>query len=374
MPHWKHYEQDYLQSLTQSRAGETKIGDIIRAGIGSSDAGQIVILGIPEDIGIRANLGIGGAATAWNAFLRSFLNIQSTEALNGQNCSILGHLDCSDLQPIIASNSIAALRQAVSRIDYVVASKIEQITALGKLPVIIGGGHNNAYPIIKGAARGYQKGGRHKEPVLNVINLDAHTDFRPTEGRHSGNGFRYAFQEGFLDRYALIGLHRNYNAQSIIDEIAREERIFYTFWEEIFLEEKLDFRKAVEQALQFTTGRICGIELDLDCVENTLSSAMTPSGLSPTLARQYVYQCTQRADPAYLHICEGAVKLYQDLSNMVDSPDRSPGLNKDVADLNVQTVPPGTGPLNNGMVDPTTGKLIAYLVSDFIRALTVKTP
>ncbi len=33
---------------------------------------------------------------------------------------------------------------------------------------------------------------------INSINLDAHSDFRPAEGRHSGNGFRYAEEDGYL--------------------------------------------------------------------------------------------------------------------------------------------------------------------------------
>jgi arginase family enzyme len=32
---------------------------------------------------------------------------------------------------------------------------------------------------------------------VNAINFDAHSDFRILEGRHSGNGFSYAYEEGF---------------------------------------------------------------------------------------------------------------------------------------------------------------------------------
>ena len=60
-----------------------------------------------------------------------------------------------------------------------------------KIPIIVGGGHNNAYGIIKGSALALNK-------KINVLNIDAHADFRPLEGRHSGNGFSYAFHEGFI--------------------------------------------------------------------------------------------------------------------------------------------------------------------------------
>jgi formiminoglutamase len=35
---------------------------------------------------------------------------------------------------------------------------------------------------------------------VNAINFDAHSDFRILEGRHSGNGFSYAYEEGFLKK------------------------------------------------------------------------------------------------------------------------------------------------------------------------------
>jgi formiminoglutamase len=54
---------------------------------------------------------------------------------------------------------------------------------------------------------------------------------------------------------------------------------------------------------------LCGIEIDLDCIENTLSSAITPAGFSPLHARQYVSFAAASAKPAYLHICEGATRL-----------------------------------------------------------------
>jgi formiminoglutamase len=57
-------------------------------------------------------------------------------------------------------------------------------------------GHNNAYGCIKGAAKGLYKAGIIPLVQINAINLDAHADFRPLEGRHSGNAFRYADEDG----------------------------------------------------------------------------------------------------------------------------------------------------------------------------------
>ena len=74
-----------------------------------------------------------------------------------------------------------------------------------------------------------------------------------------------------------------------------------------------------------------GIELDLDSIRNTLSSASSPSGLSDIHARQYINLCAAHVRACYLHICEGAVQM----------PD--------------------------GRTSVLTGKLISYLVSVFIK-------
>jgi len=310
----KIYQQADLNAIIKTRAGETKLGERINLNWQDNEV-KFVLLGIAEDIGVQVNRGIGGTHTAWNSFLHAFLNIQSTKVLSGNEIGIYGCLSFDDLKP----NS-----ESVEITDNEVVKAILEIINFGKTPVIIGGGHNNAYPIIKGVSIA-------KKQAINAINLDAHSDFRAKEGRHSGNGFRYAFDEGFLQKYSIIGLHENYNSQAIIDEISQNPYIQFSFWEDIFLLEKMTFKEAILQAIDFTKNAPTGIELDLDCVENTLTSAMTPCGISATQARQYIYQTASLADVAYLHICEGATQL------------------------------------STGQTDFSTGKLISYLVSDFMK-------
>ncbi len=94
------YSQSQIDDITRKRFGESKIGEEV---IVISDAtrweddlknndSQFVIIGIPEDIGVRANLGRGGAHTAWKPALDSFLNQQSNQFLNGKECCVLGHI------------------------------------------------------------------------------------------------------------------------------------------------------------------------------------------------------------------------------------------------------------------------------------------
>ena len=346
MKHFRTYSRHDVLNITRLRRYETKLGEKVRvaedpAAIQSfleSTPARFVLFGIPEDLGIRANHGIGGAETAWLPFLNAFVNIQSTDRFNGEELVLLGHFDFGEVRGVIESHArgeeerIDALRHAVANIvDEEVEGLVKMITAAGKCPIAIGGGHNNAYPLLKGSAKGLHKAGILPKAQLNAVNLDAHADFRVEEGRHSGNGFRYAMQEGYLGKYAVVGLHENYNSQSMLDDLYSNLNVNYTFFEDIFIHEKLNFRQAVAQAFNFADEQHMGIELDLDAIQNSLSSASSPVGVPVTMARQYLNYAAQNPKLAYLHICEGASQLA------------------------------------NGRTDPHTGKLIAYLVSDFVK-------
>lgn len=344
--HFKFYNKEDILTLTHVRKFETKLGERIKCisdKISPEEAIQqtgcnYILFGIPEDIGIKANHGIGGADSAWFPFLSSFLNIQSNDFFTGENILLLGHFDFNDLKVLIESNAatpdekIEAYRHAVNTIDEEVENLVKIITQYKKIPVIIGGGHNNAYPAIKGAAKGLHKADLLQLPQINCINLDAHADYRPAEGRHSGNPFRYADEDGYLNKYCILGLHENYLQQNVLLDIVNNPFIDFISYEEIFIHERKNFIQAIAHATGFTEETFTGIELDLDSVENILSSALTPSGISALYARQYLNFVATDAKVAYLHICEGATKTDDDQENI------------------------------------STGKLISYLVSDFIKS------
>ncbi len=322
MNNLKIYSQKDALSYFNPRKGETKLGESI---LFVDDfehleniSAKFVILGIPEDIGVKANLGIGGAHTLWRSFLSVFLSVQSNEFIKAGDIALLGEI----VPPVVTKQSIEAYRSAVDNLDAIVAPIIEKIVKMGKVPIIIGGGHNNAFPIIKGAATANKK-------AVNTINIDAHADIRPTnEGRHSGNGFSNALEQGYLNNYYIFGLHQNYNNQFTLDTIKKNERIKAVFFDDLLTDNK----KVVENWLIFTKdlSSPCGLELDLDCIANTLSSAATPSGFNINEIRQILLLKDQKY--LYFHVCEGAVKLDDDRE------------------------------------DQQTAKAVAYLVTDFIKS------
>lgn len=340
MEHLLRFTQKDLSKITNHRSGEVKFGEKMQLIPEGEDITQFlknskaefVLLGIPEDIGVRANNGRSGAATAWESAIKSIANIQHNRFCKGSQIIVLGTLDtatfnqeaeglCFDSTPDRKKFS-----EIVSKIDREVAHIITIVVQCGKIPIIIGGGHNNAYGNIKGSALAFGK-------PINAINLDAHSDFRIMEGRHSGNGFSYAFEEGFLKKYFIFGLHESYTSKNVLDQLkSLKEKIQYNTYDAIKVRGEKEFRLEMQIAYDFIKSDAYGIEIDLDALPLVPSSAMTPSGFSVEEVRQFIYFFGKHQNACYLHICEGA-----------------PALDTET---------------NNHMV----GKLIGYLMTDFVKA------
>lgn len=344
LPHFTVCTKETILGNTTLRRFETKLGErvqtpAVNAYAAALDAttARYIIIGIPENIGVKANGGTGGTSTAWPAFLQAFLNTQSNDFFSGDSVMVLGSFDFSDMERLIDENGSSdeekkdAYRHAVNTIDDEVEKLIKTIVTAGKFPVVIGGGHNNAYPLLKGAAKGLQQAQRLPLAQINCINLDAHTDYRPEEGRHSGNAFRYAESDGFLQKYCALCIHESYLPQNVWMDLVNNPFMDCITYEDIFIHEKRTFTQAVAHAIDFTEDNFTGIELDLDAIENVLSSAMTPCGITTQQARQYVSLCAAGTKAVYLHLCEGATLL------------------------------------SDGKKNEATGKILSYLVSDFIK-------
>ncbi|WP_298119488.1 formimidoylglutamase [Flavobacterium sp.] len=328
-----------LSKITNHRSGEVKYGEKMVTIPKEQDVleflkkceQQFVLFGIPEDIGVRANFGRPGADSAWESAIKSIANIQHNRFCKGSQIVILGHLDCSEEMEAIKDldfNKITdrkKMSELVVKIDKEVVHIVSQIVKAGKTPIVIGGGHNNAYGNIKGTALA-------KGKPINAINFDAHSDFRIMEGRHSGNGFKYAYEEGFLKNYFIFGLHESYTSKSVLKELKDlENRVRFNTYDEVNIRREKNFQTEIELAHSFIKNDCYGIEIDLDAIPNIASSAMTLSGFSVEELRRFIYFFGKHQNAAYLHICEGAPSLDNEKNNHL------------------------------------VGKLIGYLVTDFIK-------
>jgi len=333
------YSQEDILAFVNKRKGEKKFGEKVAFITNPNDfeaellnsKAKYVLFGIKESIGVKANKGNQGTETAWDSTLSSLLNTQNSPLNKGKKVLVLGCLEFPEKMESAKQldsnnpNDLKKLYNLVSEIDEEVTNLIFKIVSAGKIPIVIGGGHNNAYGNIKGTSLALNK------PV-NVINFDAHTDFRALEGRHSGNGFSYAFQEGFLNNYFIFGIHENYTSKAILEELSAHNRhINYNTFEAIAIRKETSLENEMQYALNFIKKEAFGIEIDLDAIQNTASSAMSPSGFSVNETRQFVSVIGKSKKVAYIHLCEAAPVLESNTANQ-------------------------------------TGKLLSYLITDFIRA------
>lgn len=336
--HYLHiYSREEIDSLIAKRNGEIKFGECVQTLKSSNNfseelkksTSKYVLIGVPEDIGVKLNRGIGGTQTAWKVALKSLCNIQENNFNKGNDLLVLGYLDFSKELEKITTTDIDFRKKGndlVKLIDKELSALIALIISIDKIPIIVGGGHNNSYGNIKGS---YEALGK----KVNVINLDAHTDFRILEERHSGNGFSYAYNDNFLNKYYIFGVHENYTPKIIFDIINKNPDLEYSTFEEIEIYNTKDFTIELENARDFIATSNFGIEIDLDAIESFPSSAMSPSGFSTKQARQFVNYFGKHKNATYLHICEA-------------SPDV----------------------LNEHMTASQVGKFISYLISDFMKS------
>jgi formiminoglutamase len=328
---------EILNRITSKRGGETKFFEHAKCLSQPSDLELVledaevkfVLFGIKEDIGVLANNGQPGAKDTWDVALKSLLNLQSNQFTNPSNVLLLGHLDFLELYDTLPSIQPDQLqdtyRNYVEKIDQSVTELVCTIVKAGKIPILIGGGHNNAYGAIKGSALAL-------DSKINTLNFDAHTDLRALEGRHSGNGFSYALEEGYLERYFIFGVHENYTSKEIFKYIeASKSKIEFNTFEDLIVRKKITFEKASENAMDFVSDSKFGIEIDCDVIQNIFSSAQTPSGFSVNQTRRFVHYFGSHPNATYLHICEAATT-------------------------------------NDPQANAQTGKLLSYLITDFMNA------
>jgi len=174
------------------RPDDPRLGSIIEYNVNAAlTPGRPVIIGFPQDEGVRRNGGRVGAAKAparirhWLARLTPWYSTFKTD---------LSDAPAADLGDIAVSADLEMTQAALGEV-------VGGVLNAGAVPIVLGGGHETAF--------GHYLGYVQAATPVGIINIDAHLDVRPTlDGKgHSGSPFRQALEHSpKLRQYVCLGV------------------------------------------------------------------------------------------------------------------------------------------------------------------------
>lgn len=164
-------------------ASDPRMGEYVATSPADYAAAQVVILGCPQDEGVRRNRGRPGAAGG-PAAIRAALYRLGLSGIEGLRIFDLGD---TLIQPNLGATH-AIQRQIVGR-----------AIADGKTLIVLGGGNDISFPDCAGLA---DVAG----PVL-ALNVDAHYDVRADSPPNSGTPYRQLLEGGHIaaERFVELG-------------------------------------------------------------------------------------------------------------------------------------------------------------------------
>lgn len=239
-------------------SNDKRLGERVFTGAAGYKKADVVLLGVPQDLGVKRNKGREGAAKAPDEIRRAFYRLACPRELERITVADLGNLDHS-----------GSLEDIHRRQENVVS----QMLSDGKVPVVLGGGHDIAYP--DGLAFTRSPGNR------AVINIDAHLDLRNDSTPNSGTPFRQLIEEGALAPSALyeFGIQPQSNSSAYMDYAIKKGISVITLDNARRKQTSRSFAKILRRI----KAEALFVSFDMDAVRASDSpgvSAVTPTGLS----------------------------------------------------------------------------------------------
>jgi formiminoglutamase len=201
-----------------SASDDPRLSSIIRVATETSIAeADVILFGIPTNEGIRRNGGRLGASEAPNT-IREWLGKLTPYAGPhfNKHLSDLRIVDLGDIN----QGYLDAMHAAAGNVA-------NELAALEKIVIALGGGHDVTYPLV----RGFREGSNFD--AVGLINIDAHLDVRETKDgkHHSGSSFRLLLEEGIIkgQHFAEIGVQSFAASEKHFDWVIQQGARILTF-------------------------------------------------------------------------------------------------------------------------------------------------
>ncbi|PYS99062.1 MAG: arginase [Acidobacteria bacterium] len=154
---------------------DPRLGEIVSSDPEDYASADIVILGCPQDEGVRRNNGRVGAAEAPNKIREQFYKLTPFNIKK----------KLFDIGDVLIGATLEETHD-------VHCSIVKQVLADGKRLIVLGGGNDISYPDGRAMAEVFGP-----EKWLG-INVDSHLDVRIADERNSGTPYRQLLEEGYL--------------------------------------------------------------------------------------------------------------------------------------------------------------------------------
>ncbi|MBZ0292910.1 MAG: formimidoylglutamase [Anaerolineae bacterium] len=160
-----------------SDPNDVRLGAVVSGDPAQYEQASIVLLGCPQDEGVRRNGGRPGARFAPDAIRQCLYRLVPPRAANGESPRLFD-LGNTTIQPDLETTH--ELHRQIVR----------QIIRDGKQVIVLGGGNDLSYPDCAGLAA--------ERPDLLAFNVDAHFDVRDSSVRHSGTPYRQLLEDAHI--------------------------------------------------------------------------------------------------------------------------------------------------------------------------------
>lgn len=161
--------------FSRNDRNDPRLGEIVGRDESAYETADIVILGCPQDEGVRRNNGREGAALAPNAIREQFYKLTPFNIRK----------KLFDLGDVRIGGSLEETHENHFEI-------VKQVLSDGKRMIVLGGGNDISYPDGRAIAEVF---GSDK---WLAINIDSHLDVRIAEQRNSGTPYRQLLEEKLL--------------------------------------------------------------------------------------------------------------------------------------------------------------------------------
>lgn len=161
--------------FSRNDPNDIRLGDIVMSDYSDYASANEVIIGCPQDEGVRRNKGRIGAAFAPLEIRKALYRYPVTDSHH--------HLKLFDLGNI-------KIEKSLEEIHTVLFSIVRQIIQDGKIAIILGGGNDISYPDCSALCS--------VENRVLAFNIDRHLDIRADEKMNSGTPYRKLLDEKFI--------------------------------------------------------------------------------------------------------------------------------------------------------------------------------